>query len=292
MDPSLRAALSLLELHDLDALEERFIKTPAFLVPWADYRDSFLLIQPHGMPRCALPGQISRRDILYTYTYFCEGKLRYDGRADLENMKEYDPDLKPSEYYAIKKKYWGAAEFDKLLYVWLLQTFKVGKQRNPFGFNYFECMNVCRAWEEVFVPIVEAVRNDYNTKGRYHYGRLAKVVEECAPSRLAFPEGNVTSNTQSFRASVPISESSAQRSMGEMHPVTGIATKWKKWQEEEAELRHAYPQYGQLVERPKPKINFPDWIEEQRVMAEKRKKEMRSAENRAAALRHLEGGEV
>lgn len=292
MNPALRTALNLLELPDLDALEEHFIKTPVFLVPWADYRDSFLLIQPNGMPRSARPGQISRRDILYAYTYFCEGKLRYDGRADIENMKEYNPDLKPSEYYAIKKKYWGAAEYDKLLYVWLLQIFKVGKQRNPFGFRYFECLNICRAWEEVFVPIVEAVRNDYNTKGRYHYGRLAKVVEEHAPSRLAFPEGNVTSDTQFFRSSVPTSESSAHRALGEMHPVTGIATEWKKWQEEEAELRRAYPQYGQLVERLKPKTNFPDWIEEQRLMVEKRKQEERAAENRSAALRYLEGGEV
>lgn len=168
-------ALSLLGLADLEALETYFLNTDAFLRPWAYFRDTFLLLQTSGMARATLPDQIRRRDILYWYTLFDEGEKRYeplaDPRSSIYTMNE-------NKYWVVDKSWWGVLEYERLLYVWLVQSFKVGKLTNPYGFEYFECLNICTAWDNVFRPIVEAVRNDYNLKGRYHYGRLAKFVEE------------------------------------------------------------------------------------------------------------------
>jgi hypothetical protein len=76
--PELRRALSLLHLTSLSDLEEHFLSTPAFLSPWAHFRDTFLLVHPSHHTE---PSHITRLDILWFYTQFDEGILRHDPRS-------------------------------------------------------------------------------------------------------------------------------------------------------------------------------------------------------------------
>lgn len=262
LHPNLRWALDLLNLPDLEALEQYFLKTDAFLKPWTHFRDTFLLLQPNGIPNTSPRGAIQRLDILYYYTLFDEGEKRYDACADPDSPY-YTGDTSKHDF--VDKSWWTVVEHEKLLYVWLLQSFKVGKSNNPYDFEYFECKNVCTAWEDVFVPIVEAVRNDYNSRGRFHYGRLAKLVEEAAPSGLAFP-GYTSGTTQGVKLSI-IPGFRLTRRPVDVDPVTGmLMTRKKIWDEAEKELRQVYPQYGQVVERPKMKTRIEDWLKEQKEM--------------------------
>lgn len=332
MEPQLRQALNKLRLADLKDLEISVLRTDAFLRPWTSFRDNFLLLQTKGMPLSALPGQVTRRDILYYYTFFYEGELRYDPQTD-EDSKFYNAD--PRVHSVVDKRTWGVAEYERILYVSLLQAFKVGKKNNPYGFEYFECRNVCTAWEDVFVPIVETVRNDYNSKGRYHYGRLANAIEHASPSRVAFPEPRrsaeevVKPKSKLWTPPVIIQLETAQEEDWVLHPTTGwLCRAQDVWVETEHELNNNYPQYvelmerrakdaqadsekemrkkypeyeelvknqtgdekglknlrsqyGAIVERPKLKMSFSNWFEEQRAII-----------NHKRALRLLEGGPV
>lgn len=180
MSPALKRALSLLKLADLAALEHHFLATIAFLKPWSHFRDSFLLLQPVHARRTSEPDRVRAVDILWFYSHFNEGELRYDPRAD-DATPHFSSDR--SQYGCFDTTYWGVEEHEKMLYAWLLQEFKVGKVRNPFGFEFFQCLNVCTAWRECFIPIVEAVRESYDPRGRRYYGRLARFLEERHPSR-------------------------------------------------------------------------------------------------------------
>ncbi|KAF1965323.1 hypothetical protein BU23DRAFT_604252 [Bimuria novae-zelandiae CBS 107.79] len=258
MSPALKSALELLKLHDFDALEHHFLGTIAFLKPWCKFRDSFLLIQPVTQPRASEPDKVRGVDILWFYTNFSDGELRYDPRAD-DTTSLYT--LDESKYGTYNTTHWGVEEYEKMMYAWLLQEFKVGKAYNPFGFQYFELQNVCTAWKTVFVPIVDAVRESYDPRGRRHYGRLARFIEERHPSRVAFPEGNVgvsPHNIASYRVlSVPRERGVA---VAEAR-LTGVSTLTGSTQVDpvtrkkevalEQELRDIYPKYGQVVEKPK-----------------------------------------
>lgn len=186
--PALKKALDVLNLKDLDGLEHHFLSMVSFLKPWSEYRDGFMLLQPGSAPRSSEKGKVRGMDILWFYTNFNDGELRYDPRAD-DASSLYT--LDETKYGSFDTTHWGVEEHEKMLYAWLLQEFKVGKRRNPYGFEYFELRNVCTAWRTVFVPIVKAVRDSYDPKGRKHYGRLANFIESRSPTRIAFPEGNV-----------------------------------------------------------------------------------------------------
>jgi hypothetical protein len=188
MTPALKKALDVLNLKDFDALEHHFLSVIAFLKPWSHFRDAFLLLQPGSLPRSSEPDKVRGMDILWFYTNFSDGELRYDPRAD-DATSLFTTD--ETQYGDFDTTHWGVEEHEKMLYAWLLQEFKVGKGRNPFGFEYFELQNVCTAWKTVFVPIVQEVRASYDSRGRRHYGRLARFIELRNPSRVAFPEGNV-----------------------------------------------------------------------------------------------------
>jgi hypothetical protein len=291
VSPQLRQALRLLCLRDIDDFQSNFLRTDAFLQPWVEFRDGFLLVQPKDMPRVSSPGQVTRRDIIHYYTYYEEGKLRYDPRAD-PKRNEYDPDT--SLHNVIDKSHWGVADHEKLLYVWLLQNFKVGKKQNPYGFEYFQSLNICTAWEKVVLPIVEAVRNDYNPKGRKYYGPFAKYIEDIAPSRLAFPEGSVPVNQQFDMGDAPKAiapknvapkqlDNPVKNGGGTIHPVTGWLMPKKEARDDDddddKELRDVFSQYGQVVERPKPKKPLMEWIRDQKLKKEREK-----------ALKALEAG--
>ncbi|KZM25493.1 uncharacterized protein EKO05_0008951 [Ascochyta rabiei] len=252
--PDLKRALTLLNLSDFAGVEERFLATTAFLEPWAVFRDAVLLV---NNTRNTEPSSITRLDILWFYTQFDEGIRRHDPRAE-----------KTGSHFEIDKRGWSSTEFEKHLHAWLLQSFFVGKAYSPFGFRYFELKNICAAWEEVFVPIIKAVRASYSVKGRRHYGRLALFIEDRCPSRLAFPEGNITMPDGVVTSPTPfrmVSRPSHLRGASQT-----VLTK-KNYDEAERELRNVYPQYGGLVERPKFKQNVGEWLEEQRVRAMHRK---------------------
>ncbi|KAF1940179.1 hypothetical protein EJ02DRAFT_323850, partial [Clathrospora elynae] len=285
----LKHALSLLQLSGLEDLEERFLATDAFLKPWAVFRDSIFLLQPDAMPRATsiaangAENGISHSALLWFYTQFDEGSRRYDPRANKYSV-EYIPDS--SVYGIIDKSGWGVTAYEKHLFVWLLQVLKVGKTRNPWGFDFFELRNICSAWEAVLVPIVNVVRNSYNVKGRRHYGRLALFIEERCPSGLAFPEGNITIPEGSLMSPTPYRMVSVPKttidSVGatECHErirSVGLLTR-KHYDEAEKELRDVYPQYGGLVERPKFKHKMEEWLADQRVRADRRKAAERQAE--------------
>jgi hypothetical protein len=266
-DPALNYALDLLQLRDFDALEEHFLKTDAFLRPWAHFRDTFLLMPSRSSGSIELVGRAtSKTELLYWYTLFEEGEKRYEPLAD-EAGSQYTTD--ESKYGLIDRSTWTVGEHEKLLYVWLLQAFKVGKVHNPYGFTFFECRNVCMAWEKVLVPIVAAVRNEYTAKGRYHYGRLAKFIEDICPSRLAFPEGNVGLNLTTTALAQPIGFT--KRPDLEMDPITGVLKNKKVWDEEDKELREVFPQYGQVVERPKVKVRITEWVRDQKSKVQRSK---------------------
>lgn len=277
---NLQRALSLLNIGNLDALEEQFLATNAFLKPWAVFRDSVLLLQPHAMPRATTidttsSGKgIARKDLMWFYTQFDEGARRYDSRAD-----KYSPDYAPNsgDHGVINKSGWGVNEYEKHLYVWLLQEFKVGKVRNPWGFDHLELRSLCTAWEAVFIPIVDAVRASYSAKGRHHYSRLALFVEAKCPSRLAFPEGNVDSlgdllSPTPYRiVSMPKPAIGSGGGTSQQQSNDRVILTKKHYDETEKELRNVYPQYGGLVERPRFKQKMEEWLAEQRVRADRRK---------------------
>jgi hypothetical protein len=258
--PDLKRALSLLKFTGLNELEERFLSVEPFLKPWAVFRDSHLLVTANAQSEAS---NITRLDILWFYTQFDEGSRRHDLRLDPPGQ---DPETSPHGF--IDKSIWGPAEFEKHLYVWMLQAFQVGKRYSPWEFEYFELQNVCTAWENVLVPIVKAVCASYNPKGRRHYGRLATFIESKSPSRLAFPEGNVPDFPGGMMSPTPfriVSKPSMLRDASQ-----GMLTK-RNYDEAERELRDVYPQYGGLVERPRFKQKMDEWLAEQRARAARRK---------------------
>ena len=250
----LKQALSLLNITSLRELEERFLATTAFLLPWAVFRDSCLLV---SNSRTTEPTIISRLDILWFYTQFDESQRRHDPRIE-----------KPGTHFEIDKTEWSHAEHEKHLYAWLLQTFCVGKAYSPFRFQYFELRDVCTAWVEVFVPLVNAVRASYSTKGRRHYGRLALFIEDRCPSRLAFPEGNVSMPIGVINSPTPFRVVSKPT---HLRGASQAVLSRKNYDEAEKELREVYPQYGGLVERPKFKHKMDEWLAVQRERAAHRK---------------------
>lgn len=287
----LKEALSLLKLSGLDALEERFLATDAFLRPWAIFRDSIWVMKPDAMPRRTViatsdgDAGISRTDILWFYTQFDEDIRRHDPGAD-----EYVEDhaTKGLDRGIIDKQGWGIDDYEKHLFVWLLQTFKVGKKHNPWGFDFFQLRNVCTAWQAVFVPIINAVRASYSVMGRRHYGRLALFIEDRCPSGLAFPKENVSTLQDRLMSPTPyrvvsIPKASATSSVPPRNPPkeVGILTR-KHYDETEKELRHVYPQYGGLVERPRFKHKMEEWLEEQRARANLRKAAEQTGEAEAS----------
>jgi hypothetical protein len=283
--PDLRYALSLLQLNGLDELEDRFLSTDAFLRPWSVFRDFMFLLSPDAMTRATqlfpmgteFGTGISRLEILWFYTQFDEGTLRYDSRAD-KYSDDYTPDS--SVYGIIDKTNWRVEDYEKHLYTWLLQEFKVGKAYSPWRFEYFELRNICTAWEEVLVPIVNAVRASYDPKGRRYYGRMALYVEARCPSRLAFPDSNVDVAVGGVLLPTPyriVSMPRDARTNGRATTVDdncegchGVLSR-KHYDETEKELRDVYPQYGGLVERPKFKHRMDEWLAEQRARANRRK---------------------
>jgi hypothetical protein len=302
--PDLKHALSLLRLDSLSDLEERFLSVNAFLKPWSVFRDSVFLRFPDAMPRATTvatiqnvedPGSgVSRLDLLWFYTQFDDGGLRYDPRAD-QWTTDYNPDI--STYGVIEKSEWRVGDYEKHLYAWLLQEFKVGKGYSPWRFEYLELKSICTAWVEVFVPIVNAVRASYDPKGRRYYGRLALYIEARCHSGLAFPgsnirtpEGDVLSPTPYRVVSVP---KTTMNSNGTKLPEIreqnhGVLTK-KQYDETEKELRHVYPQYGGLVERPRFKQKMEDWLEEQRARAARRKAHEKHGEVQSFQPQVVEG---
>ncbi|KAH7395267.1 hypothetical protein DE146DRAFT_721670 [Phaeosphaeria sp. MPI-PUGE-AT-0046c] len=273
--PDLRRALNLLKLNGFEDLEERFLSTDAFLRPWSVFRDSIFLLFPDGMPRSTqiIPVEmesfelgISRLDILWFYTQFDEGTLRYDPRAD-----KYSADYTPvtRAYGMIDKSKWRVEEYEKHLFTWLLQEFKVGKGYSPWRFEWFELRNICTVWEKVLVPIVNAVRASYHPLGRRHYGRLALFIEARSPSQLAFPDSNATVPEAPF-SPTPYRIVSVPKKLADEGAARGVLSK-KHYDVTEKELRDVYPQYGGLVERPKFKHKMEEWLAEQRLRADRRK---------------------
>lgn len=283
--PDLQHALTLLRLDGYQGLEDRILATDAFLRPWSVFRDSVYLLSPDAVPRTTqiIPiggdpagNGVSRLDILWFYTQFDEGTLRYDPRADRYNL-DYTTDT--SLYGVIDKSKWRVEEHEKHLYAWLLQEFKVGKSYNPWRFECLELKNVCTAWEEILTPIVNAVRTSYSSKGRRHYGRLALFIEARCPSALAFPGSNVAVPEGGVLSPTPYRLVSIPKKTANTAGVTpyyaqefaqGVLTA-KNYDTTERELRDVYPQYGGLVERPKFKQKMEDWLAEQRARAERRK---------------------
>jgi hypothetical protein len=272
--PDLRNALNLLQLNGYEDLEERFLSTDAFLRPWSVFRDCIFFKSPDAMPQATQiisigtesDTGVSRLDILWFYTQFDEGTLRYDSRADHYSM-DYTPDT--SVYGVIDKSNWRTEEHEKHLYAWLLQEFKVGKSYSPWRYEFFELKNICTVWEEVLVPIVSAVRASYSPSGPRHYGRLALFVESKCPSQLAFPGSNVDVSEAGALSPTPYRVVSVPKVVkGEA--ASGMLSR-KHYDATEKELRDVYPQYGGLVERPKFKHKMDEWLTEQRTRAERRK---------------------
>ncbi|KAF1955964.1 hypothetical protein CC80DRAFT_549023 [Byssothecium circinans] len=287
--PSLRNALHLLHLRDLDALENHFLALEAFLKPWCHFRDTFFLLCSADQPRASSPGTIRKTDVLRFYTNFLHGELRYDPRAD-DNASQYTDD--ETKYGTYDNSHWAVQDYEKLMYAWILQEFKVGKMRNPYGFKYFELKNQCTAWEEVIEPIVQAVRDSYDVRGRYYYGRLAKFIEARSPSRLAFPESNVVEGA--FGISLPTRSQTSGApqtpfrlvsfSKGGMlstdSPVLNSSSEYilprdkqlteKEIDEVEVELRNVAEKYGGMIERPKFKTRIDDWLAVQKERVQQR----------------------
>ncbi|KAF2708995.1 hypothetical protein K504DRAFT_468211 [Pleomassaria siparia CBS 279.74] len=262
MSFELKRALDLLNLRSLDALESHFLSHPAFLAPWADFRDSFLLLQTSKTPRATVTNQIEGRDLMVFYTMYLDGRMRYDPKAD-EESSVYEADY--DKYGMVDKSNWTVLEYEKMLYVWLLQSWRVGLTRNPGRFQYFVCKNQVIAWREVFVPIVNAVRDSYDVKSRRQYGRLAKFIEEAAPSRLAFPEINVGIGVEPGQAPFRLVSIPKKQLENGWKPPVSTAPKVKKYEMADRELRDVYPMYGALIERPKKMSRVREYIEEQKA---------------------------
>jgi hypothetical protein len=271
--PELKDALDLMQLRNLEGLENHFLALDAFLKPWSQFRDSWFLLQAHSSSRASPPGQLAATGVLWFYTCFLEGELRYDARCD-DSTSVYTTD--ETKYGTFDNTHWGVEEYEKMLYAWLLQEFRVGKARNPFGFKYLEHRNVIAAWKNVFVPIINAVRDSYDVRGRKHYGHLATFIEGRFPSRLAFPEGNVATPL----SMTPYRMVSVSRTQGarpwpvapELVSRSNRATTKREYAEFEQELRNVYPKYGQVVERPKFKTRMEDWLAAQKTRAQQKKR--------------------
>ncbi|PSN61708.1 hypothetical protein BS50DRAFT_651099 [Corynespora cassiicola Philippines] len=266
------AVCHLFQLDEVDStngfshLEQQVLGLEAFLLPWADYRDGFYLVPTsvNGALRESKPGEVTRRDILVTYTQFDEGKLRTHPRD-------------ASAERTVDKSGWIAAEHEMFLFAWLLQSFKVGKAKNPLGFVYFQCKNVATVFEEVFLPIVDAVRESYNKPGRRNYGRLASFIEGRAPSQLAFPQPNIdqpkqvasgASETPStpYRMVTSHKEykiSSDPYDFGPSNESLTVAASTDT-DEEGDELRQSYSQYGGIFSKPKFNGRVSSWLAEQK----------------------------
>ncbi|KAF2248877.1 hypothetical protein BU26DRAFT_594610 [Trematosphaeria pertusa] len=257
ISPEFKRALQLLNLTEPQAFEDFFLGKPSFLVPWAEFRDSFFLLQPPEK-RASEPGKITGMDILWFYTHFDEGLCRYDSRGDI-NSPDYTDNVSQNDYgRQIDKSGWGAEEWEKLMYVWMLQLFEVGKISNKTGIRYFKLRNVCTAWKEVFVPIVDAVRDSYGINGKQHYGRLALYIESQRPSQLGVLQKNVptpTTSTPLRILSIP-----KQRDKEALPQAKPDAKKPDEFEEAQQELRQVFPKYGQLIERPKNRAGLLDWI--------------------------------
>ncbi|PVI02542.1 hypothetical protein DM02DRAFT_304719 [Periconia macrospinosa] len=282
--PELRQALSLLHIRDLEGLENHFLALEAFLKPWSHYRDTYLLVRSQVAAAAdttdPTASTIRKADILWFYTHFMHGELRYDARAD-QNSDSFTHD--ETQYGRFDQSHWTQAEYEKQLYAWLLQEFKVGKGRNPYGFRYFELQNVCSAWENVFLPIVTAVRDSYDIQGRKHYGRLATFVEDRAPSRLAFPgigngglsgsrSATMPTRVMSFSKQGHRISGSPPKSQVDLAPVHEQETVTNRELDEvDAELRNITEKYGGVVERPKFKKNMKDWLTAQKERSKQKK---------------------
>jgi hypothetical protein len=269
-------ALTLLNIRDLDGLENHFLALEAFIRPWAHFRDTYFLLQSVDAARASEPGVIKRVDLLRFYTNYLHGELRYDPRAD-DNSSSFSADA--TKYGTYDTSHWQVEDYEKLMYAWMLQEFKVGKKTNPFGFRYFECGNICSIWEDIFEPIVVAVRESYDIRGRRYYGRLAAFIENRFPSRLAFPATNVP--TPMIQSPTPfrlISFSKGQRdtspplprSLIEAMPKTPRFSA-KEYAAVEAELRDVSDKYGGVVERPKFKLQLKEWLSVQKERAKMKK---------------------
>ncbi|KAF2174933.1 hypothetical protein K469DRAFT_769212 [Zopfia rhizophila CBS 207.26] len=257
-------ALVLLGLQDLSDLENKFLAKDAFLTPWSDFRDSFLLLQPAGMPTTSLPGRLTRQGILWWYNQYDEGQYRYDPDSDTDYESVYSDAIDRSGM--VDKQTWEVHEYECHLYVYLLQTFKVGEAKNPYRFEYFESRNVCTAWEDVFLPIVDAVREQYDIRGRRHYGQLAAFIENLRPSGLAFPE-------KTAGAGKPAKKTVKK------DPGNRLRSGNKEWDDHEKQLRREFPQTGPATERPT--LDLACWLRQMKVRAERRK-----------AMKELEGNSV
>ncbi|KAF2197688.1 hypothetical protein GQ43DRAFT_194880 [Delitschia confertaspora ATCC 74209] len=168
--PEFWIAMKKLEFSTIDDLEQHFFTRQEFLIPWSDFRDHFLLLQPQGMPRVSLPGQVTRERILWWYTQYDEGGYRFDPldmsllEDDNDDQFEYDDiayaaddakygrDTTPltpgessnhgavlknkksvpelSDLRIVDKSTWGVTSHEKHLYVHMLQLFRVGRTRN------------------------------------------------------------------------------------------------------------------------------------------------------------------
>ncbi|CAI6274010.1 unnamed protein product [Periconia digitata] len=294
----LRHALSLLQVRDLDSLENHFLALEAFLKPWSHYRDTYLLLRPEYptvqqtqavITAARADSTTKRSHILWFYTHFLNGELRYDARAD-ETSTSFTRD--ETQYGQFDQSNWGQAEYEKLLYAWLLQEFKVGKTRNPYGFRYFELQNVCSAWEYVFLPIVTAVRDSYDVKGRKYYGRLANFIEERSPSRLAFPQGSSDVHAEPMSTAMPRRVMSFSKkgqrvsaTAQKLSPIKSTPTRERTFitaadiAEVDAELRIVSEKYGGVIERPKYKKNIKEWLALQKDRAKQRKRFKNSADD-------------
>ncbi|RMZ70608.1 hypothetical protein GMOD_00000725 [Pyrenophora seminiperda CCB06] len=268
----LKEALALLDLGGVEDLENYFLGIDAFLEPWCVFRDMVLLLYPDQIHKpttiAKAPGEkgIQRTELLWFYTQYDEGLLRYDARAD-KDCREYTPNPGSRPHYVIDKSNWGLEEHEKHLYAWMLQALKVGKMKNPWDFDYFKGRSTVSAWENVLVPIIDGVRAMYSPKGKKHYGRLALFIEAMRPSGLAFPAANVeipaslTSSTAYRIASKPkeTGDSGDQRK--------GITQ--KQYREIEKDLQKIFPEYGDLLARPTLKSKMQDWLEMQRASFER-----------------------
>jgi len=263
-------ALELLELVSIAALETRFLATDEFLIPWTIFRDYFLLVQENGMPRMSLPGRITRERVLAWYTLFDEGQYRKDPYEDS------DSDEHPTQVYnttvyktkgTVDKSSWTVDEHEKHLYAHLLQTFRVGRGKNPHGFKYFQHRNICVAYEQIFAPIVHVLIDQYDIRGRQYYGRLALFIEKKKPSALAFPEANVAKPFHHVSTATRIVSQEEKKKAKERHRTHKTVLEYKKkvYEEDEKELRTTFAKYGALVE--KPKVDLGTWLSEQRTLA-------------------------
>lgn len=272
LPPRLKHALRLLRLRGgFEGLENHVLGTEAFLKPWSYFRDSFLLVQPRNLQRASQSGEVKGMDILWFYTNFLEGELRYDPRAD-DTTSLFSVDTR--KYGTFDNSHWSVQEHEKLLYAWLLQEFRVGKARNPFGFRYFELRNVCTAWAEVFVPIIDAVRASYDVRGRRYYGRLAAFIEERCPSRLAFPEGNVPDPSSAIpfhMISFPRQRDKTELPQPSPEPRIARPLTNHEYLEVEKDLRRVFGRRGRLLDMPKFKTRMQDWLLFQKTRAEQKK---------------------